>query len=111
MESVFMDRALPDVLAFFEHRKENVPAGLKARIGDYVQSYTKIFFLESIDIFNKSDFRVESGFGEAAKIGNIIRRIYSELGYEIIDIPFFPGDEKTAVGKRADYILEHVDSW
>lgn len=98
---LFLDRGIPDILAFFKHRKQDVPEHLQQQIPKL--DYEKIFFLESMSSFDKKSFRVESDREEAEKIALIIKKEYGRQGYELINIPAL------TIEKRADFVLKHIN--
>jgi predicted ATPase len=98
---VFLDRGIPDTLGFFKYRKEEVPAGLAARVNKI--QYDKVFFLESLGSFENPGFRVEKDGKEASRIAGIIKKEYEKLGYGLIDVPVL------SVAKRADYVLGRIE--
>lgn len=96
-ETVFLDRALPDSIAYFRD------------IGgapDYVieeckkQRYKNIFFLAQLP-FHNDLVRYENP-DDALRLGQLIYQGYQELGYEPIVIPVLPVEE------RVEMILKHV---
>jgi predicted ATPase len=97
---VFLDRGIPDTLAFFKHRKEKVPDDLAKRISR--ADYEKIFYLEPLDLFHNPGFRVERDAKEASKIAELIKKEYKKLGYDLISVPVL------SVSERADYVIGRI---
>ncbi len=97
---VFLDRGVPDTLAFFEHRKQKVPAELAEKAKNH--RYEKVFFLEPLTFFDKEGFRVEKDKDEAKVISKLIKKAYEKHGHEIIIVP------AVSVKERADLIVKNL---
>jgi len=97
-EMVFLDRAIPDSLAYYYF------LGLEpdTKLLDALKkvSYMKIFIMELLPIVNDY-FRKED---EAAqkKIHQLITEVYSSLHFPIVHVPVLPLEE------RADFILKNL---
>jgi predicted ATPase len=96
---VFLDRGLPDGLAYCKFRNQKVPRNLYLAMK--ACDYEKVFFLEPLPNYEKSSFRVENE-EDAKTIADLIKQTYTQLGYEIIDVPVMD------VAKRADFVLQHL---
>jgi len=96
---VFLDRGLPDVLGYSNLANINLGEKILHRIKK--ANYTKVFFLEQLDIFHTDDVRKESK-EEADKIHEAIFEAYENLGFEIIKVPSLP------VKERVEFILEKI---
>lgn len=97
-EVVFYDRGIPDNIAYV-HRF-GLPDEEFRQATSKVQ-YRKIFLLDMIEFSNDTQ-RYETP-EEAAWLHAEIRRTYSELNYEIVDVPVLP------ISKRADFVLSRID--
>jgi predicted ATPase len=97
---VFLDRGVSDILAFFQHRKQEVPKGLARKINAY--KYEKVFFLEPLNFFDREGFRAENDRDEAKAIADLIKKAYESQGYEIIMVPAI------GVNERVEFILKHI---
>ena len=97
---VFLDRGVPDALAFFKYRKEKVPDDLAKRINS--ADYEKIFYLEPLENFHNPGFRVEKDAREAVRIAELIKKEYQRLGYDLIRVPVL------SVPERADYVIGRI---
>lgn len=94
---VFFDKGIPDCLAYFEihgMKLEEVLEHCKRKL------YKKIFFLERLR-YEKDYARVESE-EMARRIGEISKKWYVSLGYEVVLI------QRASVEERRDIILSHV---
>lgn len=94
---VFLDRALPDCIAYYEvlgvDTKELIEACKKRR-------YKKVFLLEQLP-YKKDYARVENK-ELANKLNDIIYKTYSKLGYEVVRIP------PMSVKDRLKVVLSHI---
>lgn len=98
--TLFLDRAVPDCLGYY--RVYDVPEDEDLRAALEKTSYRKVFLLDLIEKFENDAVRVETP-EQARRIHEAIREAYTELGYEIVDVPVMPVDE------RVDYILARLD--
>lgn len=97
---IFLDRGVHDIVAFFEHRQQQVPEELAKKIKDY--KYEKVFFLEQLNFFDKEGFRAEKDASEAKSISKLIRKNYENSGHKIITVPAI------SVKERADLIVKNL---
>ena len=95
---VFLDRAIPDALAYY--RFLNLPEDEKLTEALRTVSYKKIFILDRLP-FVKDYARTED---EAAqkKIHALLVEVYAELGFPIIQVPVLAPKE------RVDFILKNL---
>jgi predicted ATPase len=96
---VFFDRGIPDSIAYYQICGLDIAGLLKLCKKNM---YRKIFMLEQLPI-EKDYARVEDT-ETINKIQILLRKAYSDLGYEIIDIPAM------TVEKRLKMILSNIDS-
>ena len=96
---VVIDRGVPDGLAYYKHRNQEVPKELLESIAKC--EYKKIFFLERLPDYEKTCFRAEEE-EEAQRVSNLIKQTYKELGYEIIMVP------SVSVKERAEFVLKNL---
>ena len=97
---VFLDRGVHDILAFFLHRKQEVPEELAKKAKNY--KYEKVFFLEPLNFFDREGFRAEKDRDEAKAISGLIKQAYESKGHEIIIIP------AVSVKERAELIINNL---
>ena len=95
---VFLDRALPDSLAyyFFLNLKPDKRL-LKALQKVY---YKKVFILDLLSLVN--DYARKEDEAAQKKIHQLIRDVYSSLPFPILDVPVLPIEE------RAEFILKNM---
>lgn len=98
----FFDRGIPDVLAYMNHfnsKKHFDHFKVLARQHNY---HNKVFiFPPWLEIYQTDNERIES-FSEANNIHKELKNIYSELNYQIIEMPFCDSIERT------NFILKHL---
>lgn len=94
---IFMDRAIPDSIAYFQCSgmdiHEPLAAGKKVR-------YKKVFLFERFD-FSRDRVRLENN-AQAARLEQLLKQAYQHLGYETVPIPTLTVRERTAL------ILKHL---
>ncbi len=94
---VFLDRALPDSIAYFRF------AGLDPEEPEKKSAdirYRKIFLFDRLQI--KHDEVRNENEEDSILIDRLIEETYERLGYEIMRIPVLP------VRRRTDFILENM---
>ncbi len=96
-KTVFFDRGLPDSLAYYIFLKSKPPELLRRMNGN---TYKKVFMLDMLPYKNDSA-RIEHA-KDAKKIHLIIKKVYKDLGYEVIRIPVM------TVEKRVKLILSKI---
>ncbi|CAM1371058.1 ATPase [Tenacibaculum litopenaei] len=94
---IFFDRGVPDVHAYMNYLGTDYPE-------DFLQKskackYDKVFMLAPWEEIYQSDNERYETFEQAVKISSFLHEAYSEIGYDIIDVPFGTVDE------RCDFIL------
>ena len=98
---IFFDRGIPDVHAYMNHFKTEYPEIYLEKSKKY--SYDSIFLLPPWkEIYTTDDVRYES-YELSVSIYNHLKSAYTELDYDIIEVPF--GDIKM----RTDFILQHLN--
>lgn len=101
-ELVFIDRGLPDVLAYMDFIGDKYPkefiATCKTNVYDYV------FILSPWQEIFKSDNERYENFEQAVNIHHHLLDTYKKYEYNLLDVPF------DTVEKRADYILKIIKS-
>lgn len=95
---VFLDRAIPDALAYY--RFLNLPADEKLQEVVHTHLYKKVFILDPLPLV--SDYaRTEDGAAQT-KIHALLAEVYESLPYPVIHIPVLPPEE------RVDFILKNI---
>jgi predicted ATPase len=99
-EIVFIDRGIPDVLAYMHYIGSSYPVLFENACKE--NKYSKIFVLPPWeDIYVSDNERYES-FEQALKIHSYITITYEKYGYHLVDVP------KDTIEKRVDFILKHL---
>ncbi|MBJ7880012.1 AAA family ATPase [Gelidibacter salicanalis] len=99
--TVFLDRGLPDVLAYMDYFGSAYPE-------DFVDvcqnnTYEAVFILAPWkEIFKCDSVRYET-FEQAERIHEQLLKTYKKFNYNLIDIPF------DTVAKRTDFIIESLN--
>jgi predicted ATPase len=97
-ELVFLDRAIPDALAYY--RFLNLPVDKKLETSLKKASYKKIFILESLPLVN--DYARREDGADQKKIADLITEVYESLPFPVIHMPVLPPEE------RVDFILKNL---
>jgi predicted ATPase len=98
---VFIDRGVPDVLAYMDYAEEYYPESFKKACHDC--RYDQVYVLAPWqDIFTSDNERYEN-FDQAVKIHDQLLNTYDKYQYNLIDIPF------DTVENRVDYLLDTLN--
>lgn len=98
---VFLDRGMPDVLAYMDFKKEHYPPYFFESCKAYV--YDHIFVLAPWQDIYESDNERYENFEQAIEIHDYLLSAYKNLGYNLVDVPY--GSVKT----RTDFILDTLN--
>lgn len=97
---IFIDRGIPDVLAYMDYIGDTYPEEFCAACKKYL--YHKIFILPIWqEIYTPDNERYEN-FEQAQLIQNYLVDTYQKFGYELIEIP------KGSVDIRVDFIIRNL---
>ncbi|WP_293874073.1 ATP-binding protein [Flavobacterium sp.] len=97
---VFLDRGIPDILAYMHYIGDSYPAFFDHACQEY--NYSKIFVLPPWeDIYESDEARYEN-FEQAKLIFDHLLETYQKYGYELIEVPRGP------VENRIEYILSQL---
>ena len=96
---VFLDRGIPDGLAFYKLSGIAPPAELVAASRHY--RYSSVFILDPLPVYCSDSARWHSK-EDADQIHGFLLDVYTELGYEIKTVPALPVD------LRAKWLLQHL---
>ncbi|MFD0710826.1 AAA family ATPase [Paenibacillus sp. GCM10027626] len=95
---LFFDRGIPDTLAYSKLISIPISNKLAAAVQNY--RYCKqVFILPPWEEIYHTDHERLQGFDEAVATYRIMVETYTELGYELIEVP------KLDVGQRADFVI------
>ena len=97
----FFDRGIPDIHAYMNYMAEDYPLLFLKK------SKEKIYFKKVLimppwkDIYITDSERYES-FEQSLAIFNHLKHAYTDLGYELIEVPFGTAQE------RANFVIEQT---
>ena len=95
---VFLDRAIPDALAYY--RFLNLPEDEKLTEALRNVSYKKIFILDCLSLVK--DYARSEDEAAQKKIHALLVEVYEALGFPIVQVPVLPPEE------RVDFILKNL---
>jgi predicted ATPase len=96
-EIVFLDRGIPDILAYMHYIGDSYPAFFDQASKEH--SYSKVFVLPPWeDIYESDEARYEN-FEQAKLIFDHLHETYKTYGYNLIEVP------RGTVEERVNYIL------
>ncbi len=99
-DHIFIDRGLPDVVAYMDYFKTEYPGHFPKTCEEY--RYEKVFILPPWEEIYKSDNERYESFEEALKISSYLYSTYNRYGYEPIEVP------RSGVIERTDFILSKL---
>lgn len=100
-EITFIDRGIPDVLAYLKFSVSEIPDQFISASSIY--RYEKVFFFPLWDEIYEQDSERYESLKEAKKIEQQLLTTYQELGYTIIEVP------KDSVEKRCQFIIKQLE--
>lgn len=99
-DHIFIDRGLPDVVAYMDYFNTNYPEVFNETCEN--NRYDKIFILPPWKEIYKSDNERYESFEEALKISSYLYSTYRRFGYDPIEVP------KLSVEDRTNFILDKI---
>ena len=99
-EIVFIDRGIPDVLAYMHYIGDSYPATFDAACREH--TYSKIFILPPWEEIYISDAERYENFEQAKLIYNHLTETYQNYGYKLIEVP------KDTMNNRIFFILDEI---
>lgn len=99
---VFLDRGLPDVLAYMDYAKSDYPKHFTEVCKTHI--YDKVFVLAPWQEIFVSDSERYENFDQAVEIHDALLDTYQRFGYELIDVPF------ESIASRTDFILDTLNA-
>lgn len=97
---VFLDRGIPDVLAYMDYIGDEYPELFVNSCKDC--TYTQVFILAPWQEIYQSDNERYENFDQAVEIHHHLIDTYKLYNYQLHDVPF------GSVEKRVDYILNTI---
>jgi predicted ATPase len=99
-QRVFIDRGIPDVVAYLDYIGDDYPAHFRQACLD--KKYTKIFILPPWEEIYESDSARYENFNQAKTIYEHLALTYIKYGYELIEVP------KDSIDNRILFILDQI---
>ncbi|MBF6641070.1 ATP-binding protein [Flavobacterium sp. J49] len=99
-ELVFLDRGIPDILAYMHYIGDSYPAFFDHACREHL--YSKIFVLPPWEEIYESDEARYENFEQAKLIFDHLLETYQKYGYELIEVP------RGTVDERIQYILSQL---
>ena len=100
---MFLDRGIPDVLAYMDYIKDDYPKEFIDSCNNHV--YNHVFILAPWqDIFNSDSERYEN-FDQAIEIHKHLLNTYKTYNYSLLDVPF------GSIESRTDFILKVIQAF
>ena len=97
---IFLDRGLPDVLAYMDYIGDPYPQSFVDACKDHV--YDHVFILAPWqEIYSSDNERYES-FEQALQIHEYLLNTYKNYNYNLLDVPF------GSIESRTDFILNSI---
>lgn len=97
-EQVFLDRALPDAMAYYQFLGLKYDDILIEQCHKY--AYHKIFILDRLPLTN--DYARLEDESEQLRIHHLIISVYESLHFPLVHVPVLPPEE------RVDFILKNI---
>ena len=97
---VFLDRGIPDVLAYMHYIGDSYPAFFDLACKEH--PYTKIFILPPWEEIYVSDDERYENYEQAKLIYAHLTETYEKYGYNLIEVP------KGSISERINFILNHL---
>jgi predicted ATPase len=101
-EVVFLDRGIPDVLAYMHYIGDSYPSFFDDACREH--TYSKIFILPPWEEIYVSDQERYENYEQAKLIHNHLTETYQNYGYELIEVP------KDSVDNRILFILDKISN-
>ena len=99
-EKVFIDRGIPDVLAYMHYIGDAYPSGFDQACRDH--RYSRVFMLPPWEEIYQSDNERYENFEQAKLIHGHLCETYRGYGYDLTEVP------KAGVEERLDFILGKI---
>src|SRR3989338_6413333 len=95
---IFLDRAIPDALAYYRFLGLSPDGELEETIRKH--SYKKVFILDPLPLV--SDYARTEDATAQKKIHALLAEVYESLPYPVVHVPVLPPEE------RVDFILKNI---
>jgi predicted ATPase len=98
---MFVDRGLPDTLGYARLIGLKDDRAIRRACKEHRYA-KKVFFAPEWKEIYKTDAERKQDFAEAARTAELLRQVYAECGYEVVELP------KVSAQKRAEFVLKQV---
>jgi predicted ATPase len=99
-EIVFLDRGIPDILAYMHYIGDSYPSFFDQASKEHV--YSKVFVLPPWEEIYESDEARYENFEQAKLIFDHLKETYLNFGYQLIEVP------RGSVEERIQFILTQL---
>ncbi len=99
---VFLDRAIPDVVAYMDYFGTAYPSKFRDACNDH--KYNLIFLMPPWDEIYETDNERYESFEQAQNIYEYLKKAYITFGYQPIEVP------KQSIENRSNFILNNLDA-
>ncbi|MEO8513142.1 MAG: AAA family ATPase [Ignavibacteria bacterium] len=100
-ELFVFDRGLPDLIAYSVLFNIDKDAYLNAAMDNRYNKH--VFMFEPWEEIYTTDDERKMSFAQSKRFGESVKKIYVELGYSVIGVPFLPAEE------RAAFIIDSIE--
>ena len=97
---VFFDRGIPDIIAY--SKNFGLISGAELQASKIYRYNTMVFFLPAWKDIYVNDTERKISFEQAQIFEDDLRQIYKKLGYQLVDVPFNPIED------RVSFILNRI---
>ncbi|RSK40393.1 AAA family ATPase [Mangrovimonas spongiae] len=97
---IFLDRGIPDVLAYMDYANETYPNHFVNASQDH--TYDAVFVLAPWEAIFESDNERYENFKQAEEIHDFLLTTYKKFDYNLTDVPF------DTIENRVDFLLNHL---
>lgn len=97
-ETVFLDRAIPDALAYYRFLNLSADEKLLAALSEV--SYKKVFILDLLPLVN--DYARRENEKDQRKIHELLSEVYHSLPFPVVHVPALSAEQ------RVDFILNNL---
>lgn len=91
-DCVFIDRGIPDILAYMHYIGDAYPTFFNQACSTH--KYTKVFILPPWEAIYESDEARYESFEQAQLIYNHLKETYTSFGYELVEVPVGTVEER-----------------
>lgn len=98
-DTVYFDRGIPDVLGYLNHGDIDYKKEEFTSLVPQMEYSKTVFFLPVWEEIYGQDLERKESFEESIKISTEIKKVYEELGFQVVEVP------KKNIEDRVNFIL------